>query len=287
MPINAYCSKLVREGAIGKVREVIVYNFEGPAVWNGQAGGQPPQDLNWDLWCNQLKLYPYHPSLHAGWAAYEQCDGGGQSWGVSGWGAHSLDQVQCALGTDDTGPVEIWLEEKGHNGWPKVVLKYANGTLLKLSGHRHTKDDLGAIFHGEKGHIEILRGHARANPKELLNGAPPDTANGPRESVPHFKNFLDCVKSRQKPAADAEAGHRATTICHLINICRKLGRKLQWDPKAERFLGDDEANQFLSRPSAQVTSCRGLPLDVCGDKLLESARHRKSPAHTLSDPPSP
>ena len=48
--------------------------------------------------------------------------------------------------------------------------------------------------------------------------------------------------------ADAEVGHRATTICHLASICRQLGRKLQWDPKAERFIDDDQANQLISRP---------------------------------------
>ena len=58
--------------------------------------------------------------------------------GVTGWGTHSLDQVQCALGTDDTGPVEIWLEEKDSSGWPPVMLRYANGTLLKLVGQRRT-----------------------------------------------------------------------------------------------------------------------------------------------------
>ena len=63
--------------------------------------------------------------------------------------------------------------------------------------------------------------------------------------------FLACVKSRQQPAADAETGHRATTVCHLINLCRKLGRRLQWDPKAERFVGDEEANKFLTRPRRQ------------------------------------
>lgn len=248
MPINAYCSKLVREGAIGKVKEAIVYNFAGPSAWKGQAEGQPPQDLNWDLWCNQIELYPYHPALLNDWSVYEQCDGGGQTWGVSGWGTHALDQVQCALGTDNTGPIEIQLEEKGHNGWPKVTLKYANGTLVKVAGSRHTWEDLGAIFHGEKGNIEINRGRARANPKELLNGAPPDTVCGPLETTPHIKNFLDCVKSRQKPNADAEAGHRATTLCHLVNICRKLGRSLQWNPDVERFVGDDEADKMLSRP---------------------------------------
>jgi len=109
----------------------------------------------------------------------------------------------------------------------------------------------GAIFRGEKGNIEILRGHARANPPELLKDAPPDTPGGPKESIPHIANFIHCVRTREKPAADAETGHRATTVCYLINICRKLGRKLQWNPQTEKFIGDDEANQLLARPRRQ------------------------------------
>ena len=251
MPINAYSSKLVRDGAIGKVREVIVYNFEGPAVWQPQPEQPIPAGLNWDLWTNQVELRPYHAQLHRGWGRWEAYDGGGQSWGVTGWGTHSLDQVQCALGTDDTGPVEMWLEEKDAKGWPRVTMRYATGTLLKLEGQRHTMEDLGAIFRGEKGNIEILRGHARANPAELLNDAPPDTTGGPKESIPHIADFIQCVRTRQRPAADAETGHRATSVCHLINICRKLGRRLKWDPQAEKFVGDDEANQLIGRPRRQ------------------------------------
>ena len=249
MPINAYCSKLVREGAIGKVKEAVVYNFAGPpAKWEPKPAETVPAGLDWDLWTNQVEMRPYQSSLHYGWSNYEAYDGGGQSWGVTGWGTHSLDQVQCALGTDDTGPVEIRLEEKDDTGWPRVTLRYASGTLLKLAGKRHTKEDLGAIFRGEKGNIEILRGYARSNPKELLRDAPPNTPDGPKESVPHIANFIDCVRTRQKPAADAETGHRATTLCHLINITRKLGRTLKWDPKAEKFVDDQEADKLLSRP---------------------------------------
>jgi len=248
MPINAYCSKLIREGAIGKVKEVIVYNFEGPAEWQIQPAQPKPDGLDWDLWTNQIELRSYHESLHFGWHNYAAYDGGGQSHGVSGWGTHSLDQVQCALGTDDTGPVEILLGDKDAKGWPRVTMKYANGTLLKLEGQRRTMEDLGAIFRGEKGNIEILRGHARANPSELLKDAPPDTPGGPRESTPHIANFIDCVRTRQHPAANAETGHRATTLCHLVNICRELGRNLQWDPKTERFVDDKGANQLISRP---------------------------------------
>jgi len=103
MRINAYCSKPVRDGAIGKVKEVIVYNFEGPAQWKPTLAQPIPDGLDWHLWCNQVELRPYHRSLHFGWANYEAYDGGGQSWGITGWGTHSLDQVQCAL--EDTSRV--------------------------------------------------------------------------------------------------------------------------------------------------------------------------------------
>jgi predicted dehydrogenase len=248
MPINRFCSKLVREGAIGKVNEVIVYNYLGSQPWQAQAGQPIPKGLDWDLWTNQGQLRPYHSKMQFGWKDYSDFDDGGGSWGMTGFGTHAFDQVQCALGTDNSGPVEMWLGEKGKNGWPRVTMRYANGTLLKLIGERHTLEDLGAIFRGEKGNLEILRGRARANPKEVLKDAPPDLPGGPKESVPHIKNFLDCVRSRQQPNANAEVGHRATTISHLASICRQLGRKLQWDPKAERFVDDDQANQLISRP---------------------------------------
>ena len=64
----------------------------------------------------------------------------------------------------------------------------------------------------------------------------------------HFQNWIDSIKSRKKPAADIEIGHRTCTICHLANIARWTGRKLRWDPKAETFAGDEGANAYLERP---------------------------------------
>ncbi|UCD29231.1 MAG: gfo/Idh/MocA family oxidoreductase, partial [Planctomycetota bacterium] len=110
-------------------------------------------------------------------------------------------------------------------------------------------EDLGAIFIGDKGKIEIIRGKCIADPPELLKGAPPEIkAPGLGEGVDHTKNFFDCMRTRKRPNADVEIAHRATTVCTLMNICRELNRKLKWDPKAERFVGDDEANKQLSRP---------------------------------------
>ena len=247
MPINMHASKLVRDGAIGKINTVITCNFLPGRVWKPRdTPDELPKELDWDQWCNQTELRPYYQELYNAWGDFTDYDGGGQSWGVTGWGTHSLDQVQCALGTDHTGPVEIWPEDKGPQC--KLTMRYANGVLLKLEGPKRGMEDLGAIFIGDKGRIEILRGDYTADPKELRQNAPPVTPQGPKESIPHIENFFACIRSRKLPHADAETGHRATTLCHLVNICRAVQRKLQWDPKKERFVGDDEANKLLARP---------------------------------------
>ncbi len=247
MPINVHASKLVREGAIGKIHTVITCNFLPGKTWKPHdTPDQLPRDLDWDQWCNQTELRPYHEELYHSWGDFIDYDGGGQSWGVTGWGTHSLDQVQCALGMDRTGPVEIWPEGQGPQC--KVTMRYANGVLVKLEGPKRGMEDLGAIFIGDKGKIEILRGDFTANPKELRDNAPPITPQGPKESIPHLENFLSCIRTRKTPNADVETGHRATTLCHLVNICRSVQRKLRWDPKKERFAGDDEANAWLATP---------------------------------------
>ncbi|MHC4442663.1 MAG: Gfo/Idh/MocA family protein [Planctomycetota bacterium] len=250
MPINIFGSKLVREGAIGKVHTVMAFNFIGPLQWKPKPAQPIPADLDWDKWCNQTELRPYHKNLQMGWGRWWDYDGGGMSWGVTGWGTHALDQVQCALGTDDTGPVEIWPEGADASGRIKVTMRYASGTLLKMHGPQRKYEDLGAIFIGDKGKLEIIRGELlQADPPELLKGCPPKIkAPALGEGVDHTKNFFDCMRSRKLPNADVETAHRSTTVCTLMNICRDLGRKLHWDPKGERFVNDAEANKQLSRP---------------------------------------
>lgn len=246
MPANVYASKLVRDGAIGKVHTVIAFNFWGPAAWEPKPEQPMPDGMDWDKWCNQTELRPYHTELHRQWALWRDYDGGGQSYGVTGWGTHALDQVQCALGTDDTGPIEVWPDEPGPAC--KVSMKYASGAVLKCHGKQRGLEDLGAIFIGDKGQIDIRRGSYLAEPAELLKGCPTTMpANVPGECVDHLKNFFDCMRTRKQTNAPAETGHRATTVCHLMNICRELQRKLKWDPKAERFVDDDDANKLISR----------------------------------------
>jgi hypothetical protein len=125
--INNFGSDLIRQGAIGKVLTVRCPNFPGPGPLPPFPAEPVPPEMDWDLWCNQAELIPYSSQLHPGlgrWARYRPFCG----WLVTGW-VHAFDQIQCALGTDDTGPVEIWPAGPGPDG--PVSLRYASGTILR------------------------------------------------------------------------------------------------------------------------------------------------------------
>ena len=251
IPINNFGSDLVKNGALGKIHTVLCPNFIGPEVRTAKPGEAVPEGMNWDMWCHQTPLVPYAADLHPGlgrWGRWRDYDGGGLGWGVTGWGAHAFDQVQRALGTDDTTPVEVWPEEPGPNC--PVTLRYANDTLLKLTLPKGKGPGLGAIFVGDKGKLEINRNRLASNPAELIQGAPEPDDRSEVASVAqrHIRNWVDCMRSRKSPVADAGIGHRVQVICILVNICRELGRRLKWDPVKEEFLGDAEANALRSRP---------------------------------------
>jgi predicted dehydrogenase len=247
IPINVYASRLVSSGRLGRIEKVTVCNFLPPERWIEKPAQAAPQGLDWDQWCNQTPLRPYHVDLHRGWMRWWDYDGGGISWGVTGWGTHALDQIQSALATDDTGPAEIWPEDKTPES--RVTMRYASGTIVSLEEEkRNDHSQLGAIFQGTNGRIQILRGDFVTDRPELRREAPDATVEGPGENSYHIRDFFESMRSRRRPTADAEVGHRSTTLCHLVNITRELGRKLYWDPKAERFRNDDQANKLLTRP---------------------------------------
>jgi len=282
MPLNNWASDLVKNGAIGKVKAVIAPNFVGPVRWTPQPAQPLPAGGSadwWDVWTNQAEMRPYHVQLHYGWSKWWAYDGGGRCFGVTGWGAHSYDQIQRGLGTDETGPVEVVLEEpvseqdcgKFDPRKPtddetgaryyrmarnvvgpraKVRMRYANGTELRLHLDGDWGPGLGCIFVGEKGKIEINRDKIAANPKELIQSPDrPDPLKVP-ETQPHIENWIHGIKTRTRCNADIEYGQRSTTICYLVNIVRDVGRvgeTLRWDPKTERFTNCDEANALVDR----------------------------------------
>lgn len=281
IPLNNWASDLIKNGAFGKVKQVQAPNFVGPARWDNKPGQEMPRNVKkgwWDTWCGQTELRPYHEDLHKGWAKWWDYDGGGKSFGVTGWGAHSFDQINRGLGTNETGPVEIILDEpvkdrisgrfekrdispdetgqKYYGGAKltgpraKVRMKFASGVEVVYDLDGDWGPGLGCIFHCEDGTVEINRDHVSANPAELLEGPDrPDALSVP-ETEPHIRNWIDCIKTRETCTADIEFGQRSSTLCYLINIVRDVGRvgeTLKWDPEAERFTNCDEGNAMLAR----------------------------------------
>ncbi|EMI57065.1 NADH-dependent dehydrogenase [Rhodopirellula sallentina SM41] len=283
-PMTNWACGLIRDGKIGHIKRVKTMNFVGPVPINVTAKHPMPKDAGsdtkwWDTWTNQAEFHDYNANLFYNWINYVDYDGGGRSFGVTGWGAHAYDQIQNALGTDETGPTSITLMENvrtyetGMSDFhrptddepaaaladePKeitgpvghCIMRYENGTEIDFSLTNDQGPSFGAVFEGTRGKIEINRNKVASNPKELTqNAGNPGQLKG-SQNVPHIQNFADCVKSRAKANAGIEIGQRSTTICYLLNIARavgKVGEPLQWDPKTERFTNCDEGNAMLQR----------------------------------------
>jgi predicted dehydrogenase len=253
MALNRIACELIRTGGLGKVLEVRAFNEpssqESPV---DRFAAQPmPKGLDWDVWLNQAARRPYNDNWMLAWMSWRDFAGGE----ITNWGAHAVDQIQWALGMDGTGPVEMKPLTPGPNG--QVELKYANGIPVRFLLDRGPRG--GGVFVCEKGKLEINRNKFSSNPKsiaqELLKKV--DAVEEEKkwsdqtalwQAKWHLQNWLDCIKTRQKPVADVEIGHRSVTLCHLVNITRRLGRTLKWDPAKEKFLDDDEANKLADRP---------------------------------------
>jgi predicted dehydrogenase len=242
MQPNRFAADLIRQGAIGKVHTVLARQYKAPKRYGNLPQEPIPNGLDWQLWSGPAPLRPYNHWLHLkmdnyqGWAQWRDYSGGD----VTLHGAHAADQIQNALGKDHTGPVEIWPTTSGPDA--QVRMRYADGTTIRFE--RDFGVWWGAVFVGEEGKIEINRGRIASNPPDLIKDAPKPSGG---DASPHLQNWLECIKTRQRPIADVELGHRAVNLCHLINICREVGRKIHWDPDKEVFSGDQEASALLDR----------------------------------------
>ena len=232
--INQYACQFVREGGLGKVHTILVKNMSGSRPADGLSAQEVPEAMDWNRFCDQARLFDYHPELHRKWRRYDPFTGGT----ICDRGAHALDMVHLSMGWDQVAPERIEPTTEARNYWERGVrIYYPGGTVVRLE----SKDGpaFGGIFVGEKGKMEINRGRFACNPTGLLAAYQgPDTEN-------HVANWLDCIQSRQEPNAPVEVGHLVTSVSHLINICRVTGRVIQWDASSEQIVGDPGANDLL------------------------------------------
>jgi predicted dehydrogenase len=246
MAMNRLACDFVRTGGLGRIWLVIGVDYPAP-VRTGPLPEQPvPAGMNWDMWLGQTEKRDYNPELFTHWMRYWDYSGGE----MTNWGAHGVDQIQDALGMSATGPVEFYpLEDAPHGavGW-----RYNNGVQVRMILADAGNIQGGAIFVGEKGRIEITRNDFRTDPPNMIKELPPQEEidkwkRAQWQAKYHMQDWLDCMRSRKTPLADVEIGHRSISVCHLANITRDMNRHLHWDPEAERFTGDAEANDQLTR----------------------------------------
>jgi len=235
--------ELVRSGRIGKVQRVMV-SVGGPSKWCDLPEEPMEPGLDWDRWLGQAPQRPYNSILSPRgvhdhfprWRSYREYSGGG----MTDWGAHHFDIAQWGLGMDQSGPVEIIPPEdpKAEKG---VKFIYENGVEVVHDGPS------GVTFIGSEGEIFVNRGKLSSKPEGILQE--PLGANDVHlyESPGHQRDWLDAIQERRKPICDVEIGARSVTVCHLGNLAYWNHRRLRWDPKNWHFVGDPEADTWMSR----------------------------------------
>lgn len=264
-------AELVRNGRIGKLHTVKIGLPGDPA--GPEAPEMPvPAGLNYDMWLGSTPMVPYteigvHPQKgygRPGWLRREQFGAGM----ITGWGQHHFDSAAWGMDTEYTGPISVEaVAEFPKSGlWDvhgdfMVKAEYENGiTMYTTGGYTN-----GIRYEGTEGWIFVSRGDyvasasdpvSKAKSAKALDASNPkilQSVIGPNEihlykSDEQHGNWLDCIQSRKEPISPVEIGHRACSVCLISHVAMKLSRKLNWDPKTERFKNDDEANTFLSRP---------------------------------------
>ena len=262
-------AELVRSGRIGNVQRVEIGLPTDPTAPDN-APMAVPENLDFSQWLGptefkyytEQRVHPREGYTRPGWLRNDAyCLGM-----ITGWGSHHYDTMNWALGNDSAGPGKI--EGKGQfpdpsriwnvHGSYDITLQYPKNVVVNVSDKHNT----GLKFYGEEGWIWVTRegtGATSSDPQAKGANLPPLDASDPKILDPnglsvelpvsksHHKNWLECVDSRKEPLTPARVGHNSNTACIVSWIAMKLGRPLEWDHKAGKFINDDEANSMLKR----------------------------------------
>jgi predicted dehydrogenase len=239
-----------------------------------------PADFDYDMWLGPAPKRPFNAKRGIYHFRWFWDYSGGQ---MTNLGAHHIDIMHWYM--DVLGPTGVCsvggrLALEGTGETPDTqdaIFEYAGFTAVYSSreaslGHR---EGPGLCFYGTKGSLAVSRGgfevvsDLRFPPENLIprfrgqavgaaqrvevkpdpwTQAMKQPGSSDEQFDLHARNFLDCVKSRQKPISEVEDGHRVAVACHLGNISLRVGRKLKWDPVKEEIIGDREASAMLERP---------------------------------------
>jgi predicted dehydrogenase len=259
--LYARLAEMVRAGGIGKVTVARAYRLSNmfPGGMGRERDGKPPEGLDWDLWLGPRPQRPFRENIHPykfrWWGLY--------SSQMANWGVHYLDAIRWVTGelapasvsahggrfaVDDDRTIPDTMEAvfQFASGRLAIFGQYeASGAAALRSGEIELRGTQGAVYVSGRGY-EIVpeRGGQfqdrapRMDPKTVKSDDGDLTAQ-------HARNFLDCMRSRKRPNADVEIGHRSTTMSLLANIALATGQRLAWDAKAEKT-DHEAANKLLS-----------------------------------------
>ena len=263
---------LVQSGRLGELKKATCSVGGGPTSPE-LPKADVPKGLDWNLWQGPVADVPF--LLKSGarneTSSWSRCHYEFRWWyeysggKLTDWGAHHVDCATWALGKTETGPISIEPLVAEHpmpfkDGYPtksdqyntatkfKVLCKFADGVELTVQSDGRN----GILLEGTKGRIFVNRGTCSGRAVDELKENPLpasaiETAYKGIKPTNHFQNFFDAATARQEPISDVFSHHRALTTCHLSAIAVRLNQKLQWDPTAEKIVGNAAAQSFISR----------------------------------------
>ena len=261
--------EIVQSGRLGRITRVETWNFvnEYPEGFGNPPDSDPPEGLDWDMWLGPAPWRPFNRNrfgvdVEGFWSTFRWFWDYAGGW-MTDWGTHLIDVVQWAMKVN--GPEYVYA-----SGGKYAVLdnRETPDTMLAIFDYpgfictyefrgcsRETEDDrgYGILFHGTDASLFVDRSGYSLSPElewfgdESHAKTLPVSSGGSDQHQTHVKAFIDCVKSRKRFISDIEVGHYASATPHLANISLRVGRRLKYDLKNERIIGDDEANGMLTR----------------------------------------
>lgn len=264
---------LIQEGRIGDVRKATC-SIGGAPTSPALPVADVPGSLNWNQWQGPAteKPFRYLAGNNGETKSWSRCHYEFRWWyeysggKLTDWGAHHCDIATWGLGKTKTGPVAVNplmvkhpvefkdgvpVDESMYNTATafQILSTFEDGKQIEL---RHDGNN-GILFEGTKGRIFVNRGRLTGKPVEDLASNPLpagalERVYGDRPLTNHFQNFISSCQERRDPISDVHSHHRALTTCHLSGIAARLGREIQWNPKSETVMGDQQAQSMVDRP---------------------------------------
>ena len=258
-PHNVSGIKFLKEGRAGKIGAVRAFVHNGGGPGQVTPDSDPPEGLNWDMWCGPAPLVPFNRKMHPrGFRQFLNYANGT----LGDWGIHWMDQI--LWWTEEKYPQEIcstggrFIKQDNTDApdTQTVIFKFDSFTASwehrQYAANNAEKHNLGCYFYGTEGtfHMGWKGGWTfyPANSKKPVFHEDPVLHKPDDQNIRElWADFLNSIRTGKLPACDIEIGHRSTNMSLLGMLSLKLGRSVTWDGDRQVIVGDDEASKLLSR----------------------------------------